>query len=71
MSEALGEVPVANPGVTAIIRCKRCRTYMNPFMAWTDGGRCVLGGGGRGGSGGDGEEFGGGDFPGGQQLRGG
>lgn len=30
-----------------------------------------LGGGGRGGSGGDGEEFSGGDFPGGQQLRGG
>ncbi len=41
MNEALGEVPVANPGAAAIIRCKRCRTYMNPFMAWTDGGRCA------------------------------
>lgn len=49
MSEALGEVPVANPGAGAIIRCKRCRTYMNPFMAWTDGGRWGLAGWGRGG----------------------
>ena len=36
-----GEVPVANPSGGTIIRCKRCRTYMNPFMAWMDGGRCA------------------------------
>jgi hypothetical protein len=28
-----------------IIRCKRCRTYINPFVTWADNGRrwrCVL-----------------------------
>ena len=38
LAEAGGEVPVAQQGST-IIRCKRCRTYMNPFMVWMDGGR--------------------------------
>jgi protein transport protein SEC24 len=33
------EVRTANQGSATIIRCKRCRTYMNPFMAWVDGGR--------------------------------
>jgi hypothetical protein len=43
MTEAGGEVPVANPSGGTIIRCKRCRTYINPFMSWMDGGRCALG----------------------------
>jgi protein transport protein SEC24 len=29
-------IPLANSG---IVRCRRCRTYMNPFCQWTDGGR--------------------------------
>lgn len=33
-------VPVVNLGSAGIVRCKRCRTYVNPFMQWTDGGRC-------------------------------
>lgn len=39
MSEVGGHVPVANAGNASIVRCKRCRTYMNPFMTWMDGGR--------------------------------
>lgn len=39
LNEKAGPVPVANPGTTTIVRCKRCRTYMNPFMMWADGGR--------------------------------
>lgn len=39
MAEDGGPVPVANAAGGPIIRCKRCRTYMNPFMAWMDGGR--------------------------------
>jgi len=39
MALAGGPVPVANPTGGTIIRCKRCRTYMNPFMSWMDGGR--------------------------------
>lgn len=41
MAEACGPVPVANASGGTIIRCKRCRTYMNPFMSWMDGGRWV------------------------------
>lgn len=26
-------------GATGIVRCKRCRTYINPFVSWTDNGR--------------------------------
>ncbi|KAK9861048.1 hypothetical protein WJX84_009471 [Apatococcus fuscideae] len=34
------DVPiVAPPGSAGIVRCKRCRTYMNPYMHWGDGGR--------------------------------
>ncbi|KAK9811733.1 hypothetical protein WJX72_009241 [[Myrmecia] bisecta] len=33
------DVPVVNLGSAGIVRCKRCRTYMNPFVQWTDGGR--------------------------------
>ena len=39
LAETGGQVPVANVGHTTIVRCKRCRTYMNPFMVWMDGGR--------------------------------
>ena len=31
--------PVVNPDGAAIIRCRRCRTYINPFCVFTDGGR--------------------------------
>ncbi len=38
--ERLGRtVPVVPLAGYGIIRCKRCRTYMNPFMTWTEGGR--------------------------------
>jgi len=33
------EVPVVNFGSTGVVRCRRCRTYINPFVAFLDGGR--------------------------------
>jgi hypothetical protein len=33
------QVPVVGLGPAGIVRCRRCRTYMNPFMTWVDGGR--------------------------------
>jgi protein transport protein SEC24 len=30
------EIPLSSAG---IVRCKRCRTYINPFVHWIDGGR--------------------------------
>ena len=33
------QVPVINPSASGIVRCKRCRTYMNPFVAWLESGR--------------------------------
>ncbi|KZV30407.1 protein transport protein Sec24-like [Dorcoceras hygrometricum] len=33
------EVPIVNFGTTGIIRCRRCRTYVNPYVAFTDHGR--------------------------------
>lgn len=39
MAESGGEVPVCNAGSAVIVRCKRCRTYMNPHVIWMDGGR--------------------------------
>ncbi|XP_059297157.1 protein transport protein SEC24 A-like isoform X2 [Lycium ferocissimum] len=33
------EVPVVNFAQTGIIRCKRCRTYVNPYVTFTDSGR--------------------------------
>ncbi|XP_037494590.1 protein transport protein Sec24-like At3g07100 isoform X2 [Jatropha curcas] len=33
------EVPVLNFVSTGIIRCRRCRTYVNPFVTFTDAGR--------------------------------
>ena len=32
-------VPVVNFGVAGIIRCRQCRTYVNPFVQFVDGGR--------------------------------
>ncbi|KAK4753049.1 hypothetical protein SAY87_021847 [Trapa incisa] len=33
------EVPVLNFASTGIIRCRRCRTYINPYVTFTDAGR--------------------------------
>ena len=33
-------VPVVNFGSIGVVRCKRCRAYINPFVAWTDNGTC-------------------------------
>lgn len=33
------EVPVVNFGSAGIVRCRRCRTYINPYVTFTDGGR--------------------------------
>nr|XP_011466237.1 PREDICTED: protein transport protein Sec24-like At3g07100 isoform X2 [Fragaria vesca subsp. vesca] len=33
------EVPVVNFGAAGIIRCRRCRTYVNPYVTFTDAGR--------------------------------
>ena len=33
------KVPVAQFGSTGIVRCRRCRTYVNPFVQFIDGGR--------------------------------
>ncbi|XP_021738849.1 protein transport protein Sec24-like At3g07100 [Chenopodium quinoa] len=33
------EVPILNFGSAGIIRCRRCRTYVNPYVTFTDGGR--------------------------------
>ncbi|KXZ41961.1 hypothetical protein GPECTOR_234g547 [Gonium pectorale] len=38
--EANGRVvPVVQLSNAGIVRCRRCRTYMNPFIQWTDAGR--------------------------------
>ncbi|KAL1211925.1 Protein transport protein SEC24 A [Cardamine amara subsp. amara] len=33
------EVPLIDFGSTGIIRCRRCRTYVNPYVSFTDSGR--------------------------------
>ncbi|GAB2300923.1 Protein transport protein Sec24A [Dionaea muscipula] len=33
------EVPIVNFASTGIVRCRRCRTYVNPYVTFTDGGR--------------------------------
>lgn len=33
------EVPIVNFDPTGIVRCRRCRTYVNPYVTFTDGGR--------------------------------
>ncbi len=37
------DVPVIGLDNGGIVRCKRCRTYINPFVRWSDGGRCSCG----------------------------
>ncbi|KAK9683569.1 hypothetical protein RND81_10G150400 [Saponaria officinalis] len=41
LAEASGkeEVPIVNFGSAGIIRCRRCRLYINPYVTFTDGGR--------------------------------
>ena len=34
-----GITPVVNFGACGVVRCKRCRTYINPFVDFTDNGR--------------------------------
>ena len=34
-----GDVPVVTFGASGIVRCRRCRTYINPFAVFCDGGR--------------------------------
>jgi Sec23/Sec24 zinc finger len=41
MNPAGRPVAVSSMGSAGIVRCKRCRTYINPFVTWTDGGRSV------------------------------
>lgn len=33
------DIDVVDFGAAGIIRCKRCRTYINPFVSWADNGR--------------------------------
>jgi protein transport protein SEC24 len=33
------QIEVVDFGSTGIVRCKRCRTYINPFVSWLDNGR--------------------------------
>lgn len=39
LSSTARPVPVSHTDASEIVRCKRCRTYINPFITWTDGGR--------------------------------
>lgn len=34
-----GQVDIVDFGSTGIVRCKRCRTYINPFVSWVENGR--------------------------------
>ncbi|ETN18388.1 hypothetical protein PPTG_04013 [Phytophthora nicotianae INRA-310] len=38
-SEEGEELDVVNFGPTGVVRCRHCRTYMNPFVQWVDNGR--------------------------------
>jgi protein transport protein SEC24 len=33
------DLDVVNFGPTGVVRCRHCRTYMNPFVQWVDNGR--------------------------------
>lgn len=39
MSERAEKVPVVDPKDGGIVRCRKCRTYINPFVTWHDNGR--------------------------------
>lgn len=32
-------IPVVNFGISGIVRCRKCRSYINPFVAFLEGGR--------------------------------
>ncbi|PRP88472.1 protein transport protein Sec24-like protein [Planoprotostelium fungivorum] len=32
-------IPVVSPGLCGVVRCRRCRSYINPFALFVDGGR--------------------------------
>jgi len=36
---ATRKIPIANFGESGIIRCRRCRAYINPFITFTESGR--------------------------------
>ena len=39
------EVPVVNFGAIGVVRCKKCRAYINPFVTWLENGhrwRCNI-----------------------------
>ena len=36
------DLPVIGLDAGGIVRCRRCRTYINPFVTWVDGGRLAL-----------------------------
>ncbi|OQS03712.1 transporter Sec24 [Thraustotheca clavata] len=33
------ELPVVNFGMSGVVRCKSCRSYINPYIQWMDNGR--------------------------------
>ena len=33
------DLPVIGLDAGGIVRCRRCRTYINPFVTWSDNGR--------------------------------
>jgi len=39
LADSPSEVPVVDYGSSGVVRCKRCRTYINPFVQFIDGGR--------------------------------
>ena len=38
-NESEEPLEVVNFGASGVVRCKRCRTYINPFVQWIDNGR--------------------------------
>jgi protein transport protein SEC24 len=37
--ESESSIPTVQPGTAGIVRCKRCRTYINAFVTWSEHGR--------------------------------
>lgn len=38
-AEGEDDIDIVHPGAAGIIRCKRCRTYVNAFVSWLENGR--------------------------------